>query len=302
MLEDGGRLLRELISSCDGRACYPIYIFSVKEIKEAIDKYAYAGDYFFSYHGTLEGRKIFIKIDSRREDAFNEIVIVTQISHRNVVKLLGCRFEMEFPILVYEAVPNNLSNHIYEDNPSGPISWKNRLRIATEIAEAITYLHIGTFRPIVHRDIRSSHILLDENYRPKLCGFALSITIPLGQTHVEADVAGTLGYLDPDCRATGTVSPKSDVYSFGMLFFELLCGKKSIELVTMGEDNEFMLCFASEKILEVILDNGLSMDVKQVEQSVACIELVGRCMAPKPDQRPSMKEVTQQLRQIELKS
>lgn len=119
---------------------------------------------------------------------------------------------------------------------------------------------------------------------------------------MEADVAGTLGYLDPDCRATGTVSPKSDVYSFGMLFLELLCGKKSIELVTMGEDNEFMLCFASEKILEVILDNGLSMDVKQVEQSVACIELVGRCMAPKPDQRPSMKEVTQQLRQIELKS
>ncbi|RWR79813.1 wall-associated receptor kinase 2-like protein [Cinnamomum micranthum f. kanehirae] len=316
VLEDGARLLQALISASDGKAYYPLRMFSVEEIEEAI-KETYprispnkeigeaeetyeTGIYASNYKGIYQGRQIFIKAyQGEREYAFNEIATITQINHANVVKLLGCCLEMEFPLLVYELVANSLRHRLHESNSLGPIPWEYRLRIATEIANAITYLHIANPKPIVHRNITSSNILLDEHCRPKLCGFTLTVTIPLGETHVKMeDISGTFGYLDPDYRVTRIVSAKTDVYGFGMLLFELLSGKKPEELITI--DDMHGLCkIERDEIIQWILDNGLSMDPRQVEQSVACTELVSRCISREPDQRPPMKEVAQQLQLIE---
>ncbi|RWR79849.1 wall-associated receptor kinase 3-like protein [Cinnamomum micranthum f. kanehirae] len=208
-------------------------MFSAKEIEQAIGQPFHQEKWFYiNYEGTHEDRQIIIKVyRKRRELAFNEIATVTQIKHANVAKLLGCCFEMEQPILIYEKVPFMLSNRLHQANPSSSlISWEHRLRIAIEIAYAITYLHIGTSRPIVHRNIKCSNILLDEHNKPKLADFSLSITIPLGETHVKTLVAGTSGYIDPECFSTATVSEKSDVYSYGVVLLELLYGKKQREL------------------------------------------------------------------------
>ncbi|RWR79823.1 wall-associated receptor kinase-like protein 2 [Cinnamomum micranthum f. kanehirae] len=325
-LEDGARLLKEIISSCDGRGCYPIRMFSAKEIQQAIGE-RFSDDVIEKvlagthevFEGTHEDRQIIIKvyrIEERernvicgideREMAFNEVATVTQIKHANVAKLLGCCFEMEQPILIYEKVPFILSNLLFEANPpsSSPISWDHRLRIAIEIAYAITYLHIGTSRPIVHRDINCSNILLDEHFKPKLTDFSLSRTIPFGKTHVAAGaLLGAFAYMAPEYACFGIVSEKSDVYSYGVVLLELLSGQRRFagdidnetlnKLLWTNESTE------KEERLELILHNGLSMDVRQVEQAMACIEVAVGCTLENPAKRPAMKEVTQQLMQIE---
>ncbi|XXG41329.1 hypothetical protein AAC387_Pa01g1811 [Persea americana] len=283
-------------------------MFSAKEIEQAITTEAYHKGFGAGYFGICQDRPIFIKIYHRREEAFNDIVVLAQIKHANVVKLMGCCFEMERPISILEYVPYSLSNLLFGASPSSsPISWDHRLRIAIEIAYAITYLHIGTSRPIVHKDIKCSQILLDEHFKPKLTDFSLSVTIPVGETHVQTDrITGTLGYMDGDYAMTGYVCEKTDVYSYGVVLFELLSGKK---LVTLKRWDPFLGLSLwdsiheeitdKEKGLKLILGNGLSMNVNQVEQAMACMELAGRCMANNRDERPPMKDVTKQLWQIE---
>ncbi|RWR79822.1 wall-associated receptor kinase-like protein 1 [Cinnamomum micranthum f. kanehirae] len=244
------------------------------------------------YLGIYQDRPIYIKIYHLREEAFNEIVVLAQLKRTNVVKLMGCCFEMERPISILEYVPYSLSNHLFVANPSSssPISWEHRLRIAIEIAYAITYLHIGTSSPIVHRDIKCSNILLDEHFKPKLSDFSLSVTIPVGETQVETRIAGTHGYIDPAYICTGFVCEKTDVYSYGVNgipFWIFRSGILSTEITD------------KEKELKLILGNGLYMNVNQVEQAMACMELAGRCITHNRDERPSMKDVTKQLWQIE---
>eukprot|EP00268_Persea_americana_P022037 TRINITY_DN2192_c0_g1_i2.p1 TRINITY_DN2192_c0_g1~~TRINITY_DN2192_c0_g1_i2.p1 ORF type:complete len:384 (+),score=47.60 TRINITY_DN2192_c0_g1_i2:1067-2218(+) len=302
-LEDGARLLKEVISSCDGRGCYPVQMFSAKEIEEAIGQPYQTQGFYNDYEGTHEDRQIIIKVYriEERELAFNEIATVTQIKHANVAKLLGCCFEMEYPILIYEYVPFILYNRLHQANPSSSlISWEHRLRIAIEIAYAITYLHIGTSRPILHRDIKSKNILLDEHCKPRLADFSLSITIPLGETHVEVQsIIGTVGYVAPEYSTTVIVSEKTDVYSYGVLLLELLSGMRPYSVDGLLPEFIGKKSTEKEERLDLILHNGLSMDVRQVEQAMACIQVAVGCTSRNPDERPEMKEVAQQLEQIE---
>ncbi|KAJ0695345.1 putative protein kinase RLK-Pelle-WAK-LRK10L-1 family [Helianthus annuus] len=164
------------------------------------------GGYGTVYKGTLEDNTtVAIKkarsIDENQIEQFiNEVIMLSEVSHSNIVKLLGCCLETQTPLLVYEFVTNKTT------------------------AEALAHIYSTT--QIIHRDIKSSNILLTDDYTVKVSDFGISRFIPTNQTHIQTLVHGTLGYIDPEYFRSGILTEKSDVYSFGMVLVELITGRK----------------------------------------------------------------------------
>ncbi|KAK2995867.1 LOW QUALITY PROTEIN: hypothetical protein RJ640_012076 [Escallonia rubra] len=210
--------------------------------------------------------------ESQLEEFINEVVILSQLNYRNVVKILGCCLETEVPLLVYEFISNGtLFKHIHDQSNEFPLSWEMCLRIATEVAGALSYLHSSTSIPIYHRDIKSTNILLDDKYKAKVSNFGTSRSIAIDQTHLTTLVKGTFGYLDPG--TFNQFTEKIDVYSFGVVLVELLTGEKPI--------------FMTRTVLD---------DTK--EELVAVANLARRCLNLNGENRPAMKEVATELEGI----
>ncbi|KAI9122785.1 hypothetical protein K1719_005674 [Acacia pycnantha] len=236
--------------------------------------------------------------DSRQiKDFINEITVLSQINHRNVVKLFGCCLETEVPLLVYEFVDNGtLLDHIDPLKNEHSLSWETRLRIGCRSSEAISYLHSAASIPIIHRDIKSANILLDHSHQAKVSDFGASRLVPLDETQVTTVVQGTLGYLDPEYLLTGQLNEKSDVYSFGVVLVELITGNKAVEF-NRPEQRNLAMYFASsmkEDNLWQILDNRV-FDQKNAEQLNEVAFLARRCIRVNGEERPTMKELATEL-------
>ncbi|KAF8365248.1 hypothetical protein HHK36_032741 [Tetracentron sinense] len=317
-LENGGLLLEELITSFNGRS-NPIRSFSKKELKRATDNYNQDGFLHQGwYKGTYEDRVILVKKIRQYPPSqeyigqcIKDVVVASQMSnHKNVLKPLGCCLETEIPLLVCEfAARGSLSDYMYEEE-IGPsyLSWESRLRIATEIADAVTYLHNGTSKSIIHRAINCRNILLDEHYVAKLSNFGHSISIPLGETHVDADLSTFYtGSVAPESKRIRRFTEKTDVYSFGAVLFEILTGKRVSNILkevysVLAEKRcqllncKFLMIEDNEEDIRVYLKANIITG--NTEQLMACAELAIRCVKVNPEERPSMMEVAKELRRI----
>lgn len=308
---NGGLLLQQKLSS-DGGVIDNTRIFTARELKKATDNFNENriighGGQGIVYKGILtDGKVVAIKRskkvdDSQLEQFINEVAILSQINHRNVVKLLGCCLETEVPLLVYEFIPNGtLAQHIHNSSDEPHISWNLRLQIAADSAGAIAYLHSSSSTPIYHRDIKSSNILLDDKCKAKVSDFGISRAVVIDQTHLTTQVQGTFGYLDPEYYNSSQFTEKSDVYSFGVVLVELLTGKKPIFADKSNERRSLVTEFRSaldNSCLVDILDPQVSKEAENGE-IMTVLELARECLNLNGRNRPRMKEVAMVLERL----
>ncbi|GKU98439.1 hypothetical protein SLEP1_g11448 [Rubroshorea leprosula] len=312
-MQNGGLMLQQQLSNHEGSA-QTAKIFTVEELKKATNNFDESkiigqGGYGAVYKGTLgDGRIVAIKkshiIDQSQNGQFiNEVVILLQINHRNVVKLLGCCLETEVPLLVYEFITKGtLHHHIHNKNKASSLTWEDRLKIAAETAGVLSYLHFGTSTPIIHRDIKSTNILLDDSYTAKVSYFGISRLIPQDQAELSTVVQGTIGYLDPEYLQTSQLSEKSDVYSFGVVLLELLTGEKVFSIDRAEEERNLSMYFLSaikDNCLGKILDGSI-VNEANIEHLNEVANLARRCLNVKGEERPTMKEVAMELEGLRM--
>ncbi|XP_052289039.1 wall-associated receptor kinase 2-like isoform X3 [Citrus sinensis] len=308
--QNGGRILQRELSKLQGQSSEKAKIFTEEEIKRVTNNYANvigrggSGDV---YKGFLPDRTpVAVKksniVDHKKNDEFiNELVVVSQINNRNVVRLLGCCLETQVPLLVYEFVGNGtLFEHIHEKDKgkaTNNLSWEVRLKIAAETAGALSYLHSETNVPIIHRDVKSANILLDEKYTAKIFDFGASKLVPIDEIIKNTILKGTSGYLDPESCQTSKLTDKSDVYSFGVVLAELLTGEKA--LMSDGQEERslamhFLSSLEQNRLLEIldgrIVNDGNKKQLKEVAR------LTARCLSVRGKERPTMREVALELK------
>lgn len=307
---NGGLLLQQQVSSSRDSLLHELTLYKIEELEKATDKFSGSrilgkGGAGTVYKGMLsDGRIVAVKKanitnDSQIGQFVNELYILSQISHRHIVKLFGCCLESEVPLLVYEYVSNGtLSHHIHDEPDIDRLYWENRLRIAAEVAGALAYLHSYASTAIFHRDIKSSNILLNENYKAVISDFGISRSVALDRTHLTTCVGGTFGYLDPEYFQSGQLNDRSDVYAFGVVLAEILTGQKPVS--SAKDDLGLAIRFRSavkQDCLFEILENVVAEE-GQKKEILAVANLAKRCLKLNARKRPSMKEVAAQLDQL----
>ncbi|KAI4369877.1 hypothetical protein MLD38_018274 [Melastoma candidum] len=225
----------------------------------------------------------------------SEIRTLAQVEHLNLVKFFGFLEHGEEKIVVVEYVSNGTLREHLDCMHGTVLDISARLDIAIDVAHAITYLHMYTHHPIIHRDIKSSNILLTENFRAKVSDFGFARFAPdgdSGKTHVSTQVKGTAGYLDPEYLRTYQLTDKSDVFSFGVLLTELVTGRRPIE--PKREMKERLTAkWAAKKFMEgdaiATLDTKLERTAPNNFVVEKILELALQCLAPNRRSRPSMR-------------
>ncbi|XP_024180958.1 putative wall-associated receptor kinase-like 16 isoform X1 [Rosa chinensis] len=313
-IQNGGLMLKQQLSERQGGASnQTAKIFTEDQLKKATNHFSEArivgkGGFGTVYKGIIADERaketvVAIKksklVDrSQIEQFINEVVVLSQINHRNVVKLLGCCFETEVPLLVYEFVTNGtLFDYIHNKSKESNFAWEIRLRIAAETAGVLSHLHSEASIPIIHRDVKSTNILLDDNLTAKVSDFGASRLVPSDQAQLSTVVQGTVGYLDPEYLQTSQLTDKSDVYSFGVVLVELLTGKKALSVDKPEKERNLAMYFLSalreDRLVEVI--DGSVINGANVEQLKEVSNLAKRCLKVEGKERPTMKEVAMEL-------
>jgi len=230
-----------------------------------------------------------------------EIEMLSKLRHPNLVPLIGYCNDEPHMIIVYDFMANKtLRDHLYNtDNP--PLSWKQRLDICIGAARGLLYLHEGAEHPIIHRDVNTSNILLDENWVTKVSDFGMSRLGPtsLSKSHVTTNVKGTFGYMDPEYFWTSHLTLKSDVFGFGVVLFEVLCARPAVDTGLDDEQQSLALwaqqCF-EDRTLDRIIDPRLIGKIAPESLKVYA-KIAYKCLYDFRDRRPKMAKV---LRALEL--
>ncbi|KAF6166402.1 hypothetical protein GIB67_034953 [Kingdonia uniflora] len=225
-----------------------------------------------------------------------EIAVLSKVRHRHLVALLGYCVNGNERLLVYEYMPQGtLGQHLFdrEENRHTPLTWKQRLSIALDVARGVEYLHSLAQQSFIHRDLKPSNILLGDDMRAKVSDFGLVKNAPDGKYSVETRLAGTFGYLAPEYAATGRVTRKVDVYAFGVVLMEMITGRKALEENMPEEQSHLVTWFRRvlidmEKNLPIAIDPTLHPDDETYKTIITVSDLAGHCTARDPSQRPDM--------------
>ncbi|KAM1057572.1 hypothetical protein ACFX1X_031177 [Malus domestica] len=225
----------------------------------------------------------------------SEVKTISRLRHRNLVQLIGWCHERKF-LLVYEFMPKgSLDSHLFKEQSL--LTWEARYKIAQGLASGLLYLHQEWEQCVLHRDIKSSNVMLDANFNAKLGDFGLARLVDHGQEPPTTAVAGTMGYMAPEYVITGKASKESDVYSFGIVALEICCGRKPID-PKFGSSKVNMVewvweLYGEEKVIEAA-DPKLCGDFD--EKQMECLMIVGLwCAHPDNNMRPSIQQAIQVL-------
>ncbi|RDX69564.1 LEAF RUST 10 DISEASE-RESISTANCE LOCUS RECEPTOR-LIKE PROTEIN KINASE-like 1.4, partial [Mucuna pruriens] len=293
---------------------FGVQVFTYDELEEATKNFDPSrelgeGGFGTVYKGELkDGRIVAVKrhyeSNARRIAQFmNEVQILARLRHKNLVTLFGCTSKHSRELLlVYEFIPNGtLADHLQErSSKSNLLPWPIRLNIAVETAEALAYLHA---QDVIHRDVKTNNILLDDKFRVKVADFGLSRDFPKDVTHVSTVPQGTPGYVDPEYYKCYQLTDKSDVYSFGVVLVELISSLQAVDINRHRNDVN-LASMAVNKIqnqeLHELVDPylGFERDNAIRRMTTAVAELAFRCLQPEREIRPSMDEVLEILRGI----
>uniref|UniRef100_A0A2N9ITI3 Protein kinase domain-containing protein n=1 Tax=Fagus sylvatica TaxID=28930 RepID=A0A2N9ITI3_FAGSY len=294
---------KEVFKNIDGSNV----MISIEVIRQATnifseDNILGRGGFGVVYKGELhDGTKIAVKrmksvaVSSKEIKQFDaEIAVLTKVRHRHLVALLGYCLNDNERLLVFEYMPQGtLTQHLFHwgENGCSPLTWKERIIIALDVARGVEYLHSLAQQSFIHRDLKPSNILLGNDRRAKVADFGLVKNVPDGKYSVETQLAGTYGYFAPEYAATGRVTTKVDVYAFGVILMELITGRKALDN-TMPDDRFHLVTWFRQILINENISNAidqiLNPDEETMESIYKVVELAGHCTTRDPYQRPDM--------------
>ncbi|XP_039049293.1 probable serine/threonine-protein kinase PBL7 [Hibiscus syriacus] len=289
--------------------------FTLNDIERATNSFDASrvigeGGFGIVYRGSLdEGAAVAVKVLKRKDqhggqEFLAEVEMLSRLHHRNLIKLIGICAEENICCLVYELVPNgSLESHLHgAEKETNPLDWGARMKIALGAARGLAYLHEDSSPRVIHRDFKSSNILLEHDFTPKVSDFGLARTaMDEGNKYISTHVMGTFGYLAPEYAMTGHLLVKSDVYSYGVVLLELLTGRKPVDLLQPpGEEN--LVAWARPLLtdkegLETIIDPVIKSDIS-VDSITKVAAIASMCVQPEVSHRPFMGEVVQALKLV----
>ncbi|XP_024932242.2 receptor-like serine/threonine-protein kinase ALE2 isoform X4 [Ziziphus jujuba] len=289
--------------------------FSINDIERATELFDASrvlgeGGFGRVYSGVLEdGTKVAVKVLKRDDqqggrEFLAEVEMLSRLHHRNLVKLIGICTEERSRCLVYELIPNgSVESHLHGvDKETAPLNWVSRIKIALGAARGLAYLHEDSSPRVIHRDFKSSNILLEDDFTPKVSDFGLARTaMDEENRHISTRVMGTFGYVAPEYAMTGHLLVKSDVYSYGVVLLELLTGRKPVDM-SQPPGQENLVAWArplltSKEGLETIVDPSLGSDAP-FESVAKVAAIASMCVQPEVSHRPFMGEVVQALKLV----